>query len=164
MSFLTFAEFCQKSGLENVPSIPEGKYAPHLEDMKGSSILGTTHNGYDVLALAVKGAPEGQVSCLKGEPTYDSTRGVLMIFFKTPGVRYRQIVGVDHTFLFTSMSDSIGWMVKMYHDESPQHTGGYLDVCPNCPVLNDYWKVDELVKIIQGKSEYLKLVEDFPAR
>ena len=140
-------ELASKAGLDlaSIPELPERKYKIDLKEMT-APIMKTSYCGIPVLALKCKAIRHKK-----------KERSVLMIMCTSgrnvyfPGIDDYLEVLVDNEYFL----HAVNWN----HDESPQHTGGHIDVCENCFLRNGYWKIIELVKIIKGTSPYVSLMK-----
>jgi len=160
-NYITLVEFAERAGLNlsSIPTLnrsrvlkaPNGDLPPvDLEEMK-SSIARTTHDRYDVLALAVK---VDSKKVLHAGTTY----GVLMILFRDPLDKYTKPKFPDSVFTLSTESSEINRVVSMNHNYSPEHSGKWIDVCPNCFLINNWWRIEELIKIVNRKSEHVILL------
>jgi len=139
---LTICEFVSKCGLDirDLPICEEkDPLTTTLERMSDPIETGTYGDKVDILLLAVK---VQRVRRQSGGACY----GVLALHFRKPR---ETIVQREPGCVFVTSTSFIAQTVNANHNKSGDHTGSYIDACPKCPVLNDWWKIDELIKIVK---------------
>lgn len=140
----TIQEFADLAGLDlsTIPSLPDQEFKMDVSDMT-HSIMKTTYCESPILALLC-------------ETTYKrkTIRDVLMLQFAP---MYYRLMHPES--IFTMSSNDINHYVNNHHNDSPFHTGKSIDVCDNCFLINDWWRIPDLISILNNTNPYVKLVK-----
>lgn len=142
---LTMKEFTDLVGinLDDIAALPDQRYKIDVETMT-HSIMKTTYKKTPVLALLCEFSYKRK------------RRGVLMLQFASED--FVQQLYPDSIFT-VSANEVFHYYVNRAHDESLLHTGGSVDVCDNCFLINGWWKISNLVSIVKNEDSCVKVVK-----